>query len=704
MATSLAEKHRPATFQSVVGQDKAVAELAGRVIGHEFNPLLITGRVGSGKTTLARIFGRALVCRHPDGFGSACGRCSSCKATAKGSTPYYRVMDCAAGATASDVKDLVTNLQHAGMFGRAVCIMDEAHALSRAGFDALLGVLEPPHPKCTFVLITVDPTDIPITIRSRCASVQVGRVPESALVPLLRNICDEEDIAHTETALVQLSRFSDGIVRQALVDIDQLRDTGITDDAIRVRYGTGDYPIAMAYLKSVFDGKPFAVQADIIDRWAEDVERKVKILLRVLLYVAHNHYHKHIRFDPVLDAMPREPVKSLIQSISRSAAARSQDGSKLCDEAVIFWTQAARVSDVVFDGKILTFNHFIGSQPFSSPKASCGREAGSVKGGISVRTKGRRARPRFAAGVVSQNTVSAEHLKWREGAQIWDALSYMVQEHGKVLNMRVAITVAASKTRSVPYSISPLIKGINEVVHGAGRGRPLSFLFARIKETGTDGERHHVVAHLDPELYGAVHNWLHHLYHGKAGNRREDGVRLTLRYFNPSNVLERLRWHHHLCHIMVRGLDPRLVVAEGTASVALLNLLGVNERMRAPIGASAGRRFAISTVIGEGAQKASKSQGLPALSAFGIEAMRRLAEGWELTEHDDRNRWKAELSRRKAAIVSLTGDGIEPLAASAVRLGLREMVSEKSRDPYERQRSWPIWPRPAPFIPTLQHW
>lgn len=657
MATSLAEKHRPATFQSVIGQDKAVAELASRVTGRVFNPILITGRVGSGKTTLARIFGRALVCRHPDGFGSACGRCSSCKATAKDSTPYYRVMDCAAGATASDVKDLVKNLQYAGMYGRAVCIMDEAHALSRAGFDTLLGVLEPPHPKCTFVLITIDPADLPTTIRSRCASVQVDRVPESELVLLLRKVCDEEQIAHTETALVQLSRFSDGIVRQALVDIDQLRNTGITDDAVKVRYGTGGYPIAITYLKLVFDGKPFTAQADIIDRWAEDTERKVEILLRILLYIAHNHYHKRIRCDPVLDAMPPEPLNSLIQSISRSAAARSQAGSKLCDEAVIFWTQAARVSDVVFDGKILTFNHFIGS-----PKTICGREVDSVKGGISGRTKEPGARPRLAAGVVSQNTVSAEHLEWHKGAQIWDALSYMVQEHGKVLNTRVTVTIAASKTRSAPYSISPLIQGMSEVVDRACRGKPLSFLFARMIEIGTDSERHHVVAHLDPELHVAVHRWLFHLYHGRAGNRREDGVRLTLRYFTPSNVIERLRWHHHLCQIMVRGVDPRLVVADGHASVALLDLLGVSERMRVPIGAFAGRRFAMSTVIGEAAQNASKSEGLPALSAFGIEAMRRLAEGWELAEHDDRNRWKAELSRRKAVIGSLTGSATEPLA------------------------------------------
>ena len=213
-----------------------------------------------------------------------------------------------------------------------------------------------------------------------------------------------------------------------------------------------------------------------------------------------------------------------------------------------------------------------------------------------------------------------------------------------------------------------------------------------------------MVAHVDPELHGAVHNWLFHLYHGKTGNRREDGVRLTLRYFTPSNEIERLRWHHHLCQIMVRGLDPRLVVAEGDASIALLDLLGVKQRMRAPIGAFAGRRFAMSTVIGKGAQNVSRSEGLPALSAFGIEAMRRLAEGWELAEHDDRNRWKAELSRRKAAIGSLTGNGIAPQAASTVIVGLREVVSEKSRDPYERQRTWPIWPRPAPFIPTLQHW
>ena len=307
-------------------------------------------------------------------------------------------------------------------------------------------------------------------------------MPESELIPLLRKICDEEDIVHTETALVQLSRFSDGIVRQALVDIDQLRNTGITDDTVRVRYRTGGYPIAIAYLKSVFDGRPFAVQADIIDGWAEDVERKVKILLRILLYIAHNHYHKHIRSDPVLDAMPREPIKSLIQSISRSAAARSQDGLKLCDEAVIFWTQAALVSDVVFDGKILTFNHFIGS-----PTTSRGREVDSVKGEISGRKKGRRARPRFAAGVVSQNTVSAEHMDWRDGAKIWDALSYMVQEHGKVLNTRVSITIAASKARSVPYSISPLIQGVSEVVARADHGKPLSFLFARLKEIGTDG-------------------------------------------------------------------------------------------------------------------------------------------------------------------------------------------------------------------------
>ncbi len=219
----LARKYRPATFSQVAGQEHVTRTLANAFAsGRVHHAFLFCGPRGVGKTTLARILGKALNCeRGPT--AEPCGECSACTTIAAGNAVDYQEMDGASNRGIDAIRELTEAVRYQpAVLRKKVYVIDEVHMLTTEAFNALLKTLEEPPPHVTFVLATTEPHKLPNTILSRCQRYDFKLVPTTQLARHLAGIFATEGIDADAGAVNLIVRESGGSVRDALSLSDQV--------------------------------------------------------------------------------------------------------------------------------------------------------------------------------------------------------------------------------------------------------------------------------------------------------------------------------------------------------------------------------------------------------------------------------------------------------------------------------------------------
>lgn len=271
--TALYRKFRPQEFEDVKGQEHIVTALKNQImLGRTGHAYLFCGTRGTGKTTIAKIFAKAVNCSNPVD-GSPCGECESCKAIAAGTSMNVIEMDAASNNGVEDVRTIIDEVQYSPVDGKyKVYIIDEAHMMTGSAFNALLKTIEEPPEYVKFILATTEVHKIPITILSRCQRYDFRRINIDTISSRMRHLADVENLQVEDKALRYIARVADGSMRDALSLLDQ---------CIAFHYGKElTYDMALEVLGAV-DASVFSELLRLVIE--DDIIGELELLERIIL-------------------------------------------------------------------------------------------------------------------------------------------------------------------------------------------------------------------------------------------------------------------------------------------------------------------------------------------------------------------------------------------------------------------------------------
>lgn len=260
---ALYRKWRPQTFDEVVEQDSVVSILKNTVkqkrIAHAY---LFCGTRGTGKTTIAKIFARAVNCLNPVD-GNPCNQCEICKGLLNGSILDVSEIDAASNNSVDNIRTIIEESVYATtQAAYRVYIIDEVHMLSDGAFNALLKTLEEPPANVIFILATTEPHKLPVTILSRCQRYDFKRISRDGITGRLEEICQHSDVDYEPAALSFIAQKADGALRDAISLLDQTIGSSqgnITIEAARSASGSLDRETVEGFCRSLLASDGIAI-------------------------------------------------------------------------------------------------------------------------------------------------------------------------------------------------------------------------------------------------------------------------------------------------------------------------------------------------------------------------------------------------------------------------------------------------------------
>ena len=300
----LYRKYRPHDFDSLVGQEYTKKLLKNSVINNKFaHAYIFTGPRGTGKTSSAKIFAKAINCLHPID-GNPCNKCQNCVNFE--SSPDIIELDAASNNGVDDIREIINNVRLAPSSMKIkVYIIDEFHMLSTSAFNALLLTLEEPPKDVVFILATTDIQSVPITVLSRCQRFDFKPISIQDIENRLKFVCGEENLKVTDDAIKEIAMMSNGGLRDALSILDQVAGNGEEIDIQDVIANFGGISNKkINQLLSYYENNSVAELIDYINEIKNDgidikvlIDKIITKIKSVLIDIKLDNYNGKLDFD-----------------------------------------------------------------------------------------------------------------------------------------------------------------------------------------------------------------------------------------------------------------------------------------------------------------------------------------------------------------------------------------------------------------------
>jgi len=331
-STSLYRRHRPGSFDEVVGQQHVVRTLRNAVEqGKVHHAYLFVGSRGTGKTSMAKILARSLNCERGGPTITPCGECESCLTIASGTSIDVIEMDAASNRSVDDVRDLRERVAYAPAGGRwKVYILDEAHMLTKEAWNAFLKTLEEPPPNTVFVLATTESHKVMATIADRCQRFDFQRPSLEQISEVLQRVAVAEEIEVDEGAVATIARSASGSFRDALGTLDQLVAYGGSqvglEDVLQL-LGAADAELLFGAVDAVVaeDPKGVLLGVEEMARSGRDPAQFARDLLAHLRHLLVTQTVGEVPNTFVVTATDQERLAAQAQAIGAATLVRTID-------------------------------------------------------------------------------------------------------------------------------------------------------------------------------------------------------------------------------------------------------------------------------------------------------------------------------------------------------------------------------------------
>lgn len=635
---SLPEKYRPARFDDVVGQPEAVRFLSGLILaGTRGRNIFFYGAIGSGKTSLAKIFAKGLNCESPDATGSPCDVCASCK----NPSAYFFEYDVPGqGGDVEAIKNWLDD-RYQTPIGRQVRVLffDEVHEMTPKAQASLLKRTETPKDRVIFCVATSERQAITPAFSSRFRPVAIHSLTTEEAVSLLEKIAGKEGILYDREALYLLAAVKPRQPRDLISGLEQLNaiESPVSAELVERVFGLDFRYLVYRYCVALADGDE-AAQRDTMRLWRDSTSAKIAWTQCFLTETFYNNVLGQSEIiDPLMHTLEVERLDVVRRFCRRLKVSGARELVPYFEAMLQFWSGNLQDDEGNLELKLGLFEALVNRHLMGKRRPA--EDAPFVSSDEVVRSV-------FEIGVaaaVAERSVQrgdSNYLEAEDAVDLVNRVSFFAQHHGKLINTAITIIPSPDALKAEPKAIEAILaftSALSETFDVPDGNFASVTLFER--QSSIVGR---VVAHV-PEVSGFrsdLRNWSEN-WEARTGD--------TISVVHDRNRSP-VKFHWNEVTALCSGAEEANTDTQG--EVDLRFRLGIARKDWKQLAPMSCALILYSGRLNRASIEAACANGMNPKSAFSLTSRRRLNwDGWELDEHRIRT---AEVHKRRAVIAETT--------------------------------------------------